>query len=87
MSKRFVLACVGCIGLSLCLSAMPLAAKAASDFTATSGTEKITQPKKVKAPKMPRDKSASQNSAQRDKRLLRECRGRPNAGACEGYAY
>lgn len=24
--------------------------------------------------------------AQRDKRLTRECRGRPNAGACLGYA-
>jgi hypothetical protein len=83
MSQRFVSACVGSLGLSLCLSVMPLAAK---DFTATSGTEKITQPKKVKAPKIPRDKSASENSAQRDKRLLRECRGRPNAGACEGYA-
>ena len=23
---------------------------------------------------------------ERDKRLLRECKGKPNAGACEGYA-
>jgi hypothetical protein len=83
MRKRWVSACVGGLGLSLCLSVMPLAAK---DFTATSGTEKITKPKKVKAPKMPHDRSGSENSAQRDKRLLRECRGRPNAGACEGYA-
>lgn len=31
-------------------------------------------------------KSSSEESAtQRDKRLKRECRGRPNAGACLGY--
>ena len=24
--------------------------------------------------------------AERDKRLLRECKGKANAGACEGYA-
>lgn len=28
----------------------------------------------------------TETPAQRDKRLLRECRGRPNAGACLGYA-
>lgn len=27
-----------------------------------------------------------ETTAQREKRLLRECRGRPNAGACLGYA-
>jgi hypothetical protein len=86
MRKRLVSACVGGLVLSLCLCVMPLAAKTASDFTATSGASTIIKPKKLQAPKMPRDKSGSENSAQRDKRLLRECRGRPNAGACEGYA-
>lgn len=27
-----------------------------------------------------------ENRAQREQRLLRECQGRPNAGACLGYA-
>lgn len=27
-----------------------------------------------------------ETTAQREKRLLRECRGRPNAGACLGFA-
>ncbi len=27
-----------------------------------------------------------ETTAQREKRLLRECRGQPNAGACLGYA-
>lgn len=29
--------------------------------------------------------SAEESSAERDRRLYRECRGRPNAGACLGY--
>lgn len=29
---------------------------------------------------------AQESSAQRDRRLERECRGLPNAGACLGYA-
>lgn len=39
-----------------------------------------------------RDKSQAkaqgraETPAQRERRLLRECRGRPNAGACLGYA-
>lgn len=30
--------------------------------------------------------SSEESATQRDKRLKRECRGRPNAGACLGYA-
>ncbi len=37
-----------------------------------------------KAP--PKTQGSAETPAQRDKRLLRECRGRPNAGACLGYA-
>jgi hypothetical protein len=59
---------------------------AQAQFTATQGAEKVGKGKKAKAPKPPKDKSMGENTAQRDKRLLRECRGRPNAGACEGYA-
>lgn len=29
---------------------------------------------------------SEESSAQRDRRLARECRGRPNAGVCLGYA-
>ncbi|WP_425333217.1 hypothetical protein [Acidovorax temperans] len=29
---------------------------------------------------------SEETSAQRDRRLTRECKGRPNAGACLGYA-
>lgn len=30
--------------------------------------------------------SSEETRAERERRLLRECRGRPNAGACLGYA-
>ena len=41
--------------------------------------------KKTKQPKP--DKGNGETTQEREKRLLRECKGRPNAGACEGYAH
>jgi hypothetical protein len=35
--------------------------------------------------KPPVDKGPAETRAERDKRLQRECKGKPNAGACEGY--
>jgi hypothetical protein len=32
-------------------------------------------------------RGGAETAAERDRRLRRECRGRPNAGACLGYAY
>jgi hypothetical protein len=37
-------------------------------------------------PKTPTDKGPNETRGERDKRLQRECKGKPNAGACEGYA-
>ena len=31
--------------------------------------------------------SSEETAAERDRRLYRECQGRPNSGACAGYAY
>lgn len=31
--------------------------------------------------------SSEESAAERDRRLYRECQGRPNSGACSGYAY
>lgn len=39
-----------------------------------------------KAKKQKPDKGNGETQPERDRRLLRECKGRPNAGACEGYA-
>lgn len=72
------------LGLGL-LSASPCTWTAES-FTAISGSEKPVKAKKPKSAKPPTDKGTGENKAERDKRLLRECRGKANAGACEGYA-
>ena len=38
-----------------------------------------------RARKPPVDKGPAETRAERDRRLQRECRGKPNSGACEGY--
>jgi hypothetical protein len=59
---------------------------------ATSGTVSPTEtpPKpaktKKKSTKVKYDKGSAETTAERDRRLYRECKGRPNAGACMGYA-
>jgi hypothetical protein len=75
-----------CMGLGL-LAAAP-ASGTTDNFTAVTATDKpAKKPKQAKAPKPPTDKGSAESKAERDKRLMRECRGRPNAGACEGYAH
>jgi hypothetical protein len=75
--------------LTVCLLGAGPGSWAVETFTATTGADKPAKgqkPKAAKAPKPPSDKGSAEGKAERDKRLLRECRGRPNAGACEGYA-
>ncbi|PUE44806.1 hypothetical protein B9Z47_17495 [Limnohabitans sp. 2KL-1] len=76
--------------LALGLMGASPASWAVETFTATTGADKPAKARKAKAgkaPKLPGDKGSGENKAERDKRLLRECRGKPNAGACEGYAH
>ncbi|MDO8769492.1 MAG: hypothetical protein Q7K57_12470 [Burkholderiaceae bacterium] len=35
--------------------------------------------------KAKQDKGSAESTKEREHRLLRECKGRPNAGACEGF--
>ncbi len=75
--------------LALALAGLAPSSAAVETFTATTGAEKPAKgqkPKAAKAPKPASDKGSAEGKAERDKRLLRECRGRPNAGACEGFA-
>jgi hypothetical protein len=68
------------------LAAAP-ASWATDNFTAVTASDKpAKKPKQAKAPKPPTEKGSAESKSDRDKRLIRECRGRPNAGACEGYA-
>lgn len=41
--------------------------------------------KRPKTSKPKSDKGQGETLQERERRMLRECKGRPNAGACEGY--
>ena len=89
MATRHLSSIFANVALGLGLLAAPHANWAADNFTAVTGADKpakAKKPKQAKAPKPAGDKGSGENKAERDKRLLRECRGKPNAGACEGYA-
>jgi len=73
----------------LCLLTLSPACVAADNFTAITSASTANKPakaKKSKAPKPPSSPGSGESQADRDKRLLRECRGKANAGACEGFA-
>ena len=70
------------------LAAAP-ASWGSDNFTAVTAGDKPIKAKKskqAKAPKQPVSPNTGESKGERDKRLLRECRGKANAGACEGYA-
>ncbi len=74
------------------LSALPSSAFAASkksqssDTTATTSGNTGTASKKKHSVRITHQRSPSEETtAERDRRLYRECRGMPNAGACLGY--
>lgn len=78
------------ICLSLC-AALPQPAHAASKKTNPSNTttpsgSKSTASKKKPSVRITHQRSPSEETpTARDRRLYRECRGMPNAGACLGY--
>ncbi len=78
LTSRLIRACAIVCGLCTATTS------GAADSAATPSP--ISKTKKAKAPKPPSDKGSGENRAERDKRLLRECRGKPNSGACEGFA-
>ncbi|MFT3720063.1 hypothetical protein [Pseudorhodoferax sp.] len=63
--------------LALAALATATPALAAADTT--------TKKKAAAAPKFI-PSSSQESPRERERRLLRECKGRPNAGACAGYA-
>jgi len=69
------------------------AATPASPATAGTLSPPETPPKPAKAKKkstktntVKYEKGSAESTSERDRRLFRECKGRPNAGACLGYA-
>jgi hypothetical protein len=90
MKTRHLASTLASVGLVLGFMAAVPASWATDNFTAVTAADKPAkkpnQAKQTKAPKPPTDKGSAESKPERDKRLIRECRGRPNAGACEGYA-
>jgi len=85
---RTVLLSMG-LGLVVALwSALPAAAQTTetTPVPPTTKAKKTTRVKKARQvepePRLP----GGETRAERERRLLRECKGRPNAGACSGYA-
>ncbi len=70
----------------LFMAALPSASLAADTFSAVVTKDKPAKSPKNKTPKKPPPTGSTESPLERDQRLLRECRGKPNAGACEGFA-
>ena len=69
-----------CLMLSISLGSPGTAlAKRKSSAKATTASPKQTKVKHQRS-------SSEESTAERDRRLYRECKGLPNAGACLGYA-
>jgi len=58
----------------------------AKDTSSTSSKPNSASTRRAKAPKVPAPTGYGESRKERDQRLWRECKGRPNAGACEGFA-
>lgn len=69
------------LGLTLLLAG---ALAAPAPATATEHTAKTVKVKK-RAGKTKFDKGSGETTAERERRLARECKGLPNAGACLGF--
>ena len=75
----------GCVGILL-MAALPSASLATENFNAVFTKDKPAKSPKNASPKKPPSTGSTETPSQRDHRLWRECRGKPNAGACEGFA-
>jgi hypothetical protein len=72
---------------ALAICTLLLAAGLATSAVAQAKTKATTQAKTSKSSRTKTPESTDiQRRKMEDARLLRECRGRPNAGACLGYA-
>ncbi len=79
--------CLSAALLCACLSVALLGASGAASAERKKSTPAAGQEVKKKGSvKIKHQRSASEEStAERERRLYRECKGRPNAGACLGF--
>jgi hypothetical protein len=81
-------ALLACAALALCLAALPHAAQARGKTKSDGDGNTSTNQSAAKkgSVKIKHQRSSSEETrAERDRRLYRECKGLPNAGACAGY--
>ncbi|WP_298208106.1 hypothetical protein [Acidovorax sp.] len=84
-SLRRWFAAIPCVCIALGLMAISEEARSAPQKDTVKTTTNAS-PKKKGSAKVKHHRSPSEESAaERDRRLYRECKGRPNAGACSGY--
>ncbi|RYF26445.1 MAG: hypothetical protein EOO33_07155 [Comamonadaceae bacterium] len=87
LPRRLAASLALCVALHAASGAVT-PARAASDKAANAATA-ATAAKKKKSSNAVRIKNSRNDSgettAERDRRLYRECKGLPNAGACRGY--
>ncbi|MEJ5125374.1 hypothetical protein WH367_04895 [Comamonas sp. MYb21] len=72
--------------LLLAAMAMPPESAWAARKKKTEATQASKKPAKARVKVKRQRSSSAETLAERDRRLLRECKGLPNAGACLGYA-
>jgi hypothetical protein len=70
---------------SVAASAISVSANTEITPQKTKKTSKSKTSKKDKGGKITFHDGSAESRAERDKRLKRECKGRTNAGVCEGY--
>jgi hypothetical protein len=85
-----------CLSLALCWSLPVIAQTASGDKSGTTAKKVVKKDVKKSAKKSGKPASVNkkadssprsqETTKERERRLLRECKGRPNAGACEGFA-
>lgn len=88
LPHRLLASALLCASFALCLIGTSAPAHAARKKTtqSASATAAAAPANKKGSTKVTHQRSPSQEStAERDRRMYRECWGRPNAGACLGY--
>ena len=75
----------GAIALLCAAALLCMGADAAETKVKKSGAQTTHASKAKKAGRIKFEKGSGETRAERDRRLQRECKGMPNAGACLGY--
>lgn len=84
-SSRIRLRLSICVLLLSLLGGSPLFAHAKSSDSRAAAETPAPKKKSNKLTIKPSRNNSEETRSERDRRLMRECKGLPNAGACKGY--